>query len=104
MVAGEQRESSLDTATRYSPALAAKTSFNNRCCTAERRPDGTVICSLLFVDLVPASDALLPDDLLPDDLLPVDLLPLRKDFDAMVDERLSPFDAIFVPPHVMTQI
>jgi hypothetical protein len=92
MVAGEQRENSLDTATRYSPALAAKTSVNNRCCTAERRPDGAAICSLLFVDLLPASDVLLPefllpDALLPDDLLPVDLLsPLRKDFDAMAEE------------------
>lgn len=87
MVAGEQQENSLDTATRCSPALAAKTSVNNRCCTAERRPDGAAICSLLFVDLPPASGVLLTDALLPDDLLPVDLLsPLRKDFDAMAEE------------------
>jgi hypothetical protein len=81
MVAGEQRETPW-IQRQDSPALAAKTSFNNRCCTAERRPEGTAICSPLFVALLPA-----PDDLLSDDLLPVDLLLLLRDFDAMVEKR-----------------
>jgi hypothetical protein len=90
--------------TRYAPELAAKTSFNNRCCTTERRPDGTAICPLLFVlDLLPVPDDLLSDDLLdgtaisslllvdlltlvPDDLVPEALLLLLED-SAMVDRK-----------------
>lgn len=94
--------------TKYAPELAAKTSFNNRCCTTERRPDGRAICPLLFVDLLPVPDDLLsdelpdgtaicslllvdlllvPDDLLSDDLVPEALVLLLKDSDAMVDHK-----------------